>query len=84
MPGSKYAVLTLILVVMGAVSIFGAHFGWTVNGVPNVGGIGATPAFLYDMVFFRIDGMPVFITAVFDIVIIMVVFMAVNWVRGND
>lgn len=81
---SKYALLAFILVVMFTMSIFGAHFGWTVEGVPKGGGIGATPSFLWDMVTFRIDNMPIIINAVFDIVIILLVFMAVNWVRGID
>lgn len=81
---TKYALLTLILVVMGAVSMFGAHFGWTVDGIPHAGGIGATPAFLGDMLSFRIDGMPVYVSGIFDIILILVILMAVNWARGTD
>ena len=84
MTWTKYGLLAFILVLMFTISIFGAHFGWTVDGVPKGGGIGATPAFLWDMVTFSIDDMPVVINTVFDIVVILLIYMAVNWVRGND
>lgn len=84
MSWSKYSLLAVILVVMSTMSILGSHFGWTVDGVPHGGSIGSAPAFLWDMASFRIDNMPVFLTAVFDIVVILIIYMAVNWIRGND
>ena len=82
MSWSKYALLTLILVLIFTMGAFGARFGWEVDGVPKGGDIGATPAFLWDMVAFQIDGRPALMSGVFDIILILIIFMAVNWVRG--
>lgn len=85
MGSTKYEVIALILFIMGAVSIFGAHFGYEANGIPSgEGGIGATPAFLYQLVTFQISGVPVFMSAFVGIMILLIILVAVSWIRGSD
>lgn len=81
---TKYAVLTLILVLEFVVGIFCSHFGWAVDGIPQGGDIGSTPSYLWDMAKFNIDGMPAMFSFIFDLINIVIVTLALSWIRGTD
>lgn len=78
MAWSKLAVLTMLLVIIFTVSIFGGHFGYTVDGVPQGGEVNESPgilgalswgwnglSFLFSMTTFQVDDMPVVISTIF-------------------
>lgn len=81
---SKYALLTLILVMVFTLAAFGSHFGYEVNGIPKGGEIGVEPLFLWDLATLSIDGLDPLFGMAFDIIIILVGFIALSWVRGNN
>ena len=81
---SKYALVTLILILIMTMGAFGSHFGYEVDGVPQGGDVGTTPQFLWDMATFQIDGMPPLMAGIFDIIVILIVFVIVNWIRGTN
>jgi len=95
---SKYSLLLGLLIVMVVTGLFGSHFGYTVNGVPQ-GGVLMEEApgvlgifswvwsgitFMFQMVTFRVDGMPIFIGVIFGVMSVMVVFLIVSLVRGSN
>lgn len=86
---SKYSLLLGLIIVMFFVSLIGAHFGFTVNGVP-LGGLAlnhssgilgmldmlwAALEFLFCMATFTIDGVPAILCGVFTIMTIMTGYM---------
>jgi hypothetical protein len=95
---SKYGLLAGMLCVMIFSSLVGGHFGYTVNGVPQTADLSlATPGFLgvvewvwdsivfmFNMVTFRVDGMPVFVSAIFVVMSVLVVFLIVSLIRGDS
>jgi hypothetical protein len=96
---SKYAVLAGLLSVIFSVSLFGNHFGYTVNGVPQGAALthGTSPGllgivdflwdstvFMFNMTTFQVDGMPAFVATIFLIMGLMAVFIIVNIVRGTE
>lgn len=95
---TSYAVLALMLVIILTVSVFGGHFGYTVNGVPKAGAVsGNNPGllgalgwvwdsvqFFFDILSFRIDGMPSWFSAVMIFMLLMVVFILIKLIRGTD
>jgi len=95
---TKYDVLLGLLIIQLTSGLVGNHFGYAVNSVPqgataataNPGLLGIVDylwdsgVFLFNMTTFRVDGMPVFVSAIFTIMAILVVFIIINIVRGND
>jgi len=68
---------------MLVVSMFGAHFGYTVDGVPQGGGdfsIIKGMSYFYDMTTFSIDGAPAELSAVFLLITLLSVFIIVSTV----
>lgn len=91
MSWSKLGVLILMLVIIFTVSLFGGHFGYTVDGVPKGGDISEAPgilgaiswawnglAFVYDMMSFQVDNMPVIINTIFLIMGLVTLFLFVT------
>lgn len=95
---NKYAVLAGLVIVILVTGLMGAHFGYTVNGVPQgaevqegePGILGALEyafasiGFLVSMVAFRIDGMPVWISSIFIFMGIMSIMILASLVRGTE
>jgi len=93
---SKYDLLGGLLAVMITSGLVGGHFGYTVNGVPYGGTIAeGTPGilglvewvwngiyFMFQMVTFRIDGMPVGVNCVFIVMSLLSIFLIVSLIRG--
>jgi len=95
---SKYDVLIGLVIVMITTGLFGNHFGYEVNGVPQGAAMtqGATPGllgildfawdsivFMFNMTTFQVDGMPVFMGAIFLVMGLSVVWLVVNLIRGS-
>jgi hypothetical protein len=87
---TKYAVLLGLLIIIVTVAQFGAHFGYTVNGVPQAGAVPGESSwydgivFMFTMVTFGIDGVPGFLSAIFLIMNIMVLYLIISLIRGTD
>jgi hypothetical protein len=96
---SKYSLLIGLLIIMLTVGLMGNHFGYEVNGVPQGAALtqGGNPGllgildfawdsivFMFNMTTFQVDGVPVWVGAIFLIMGLMVVFLIVNIIRGND
>lgn len=95
---NKYAVLAGLAIVILVVGLFGAHFGYTVNGVPQGAELGegqpgflgaleyafAGIAFLVSMAAFRVDGMPVWISSIFIFMAMMAIMLIASLVRGTE
>jgi len=96
---SKYSLLIGLLIIMLTVGLMGNHFGYEVDGVPQGAALtqGGTPGllgivdfvwdsivFMFNMTTFQVDGVPVWVGAIFLIMGLMVVFLIVNIIRGND
>lgn len=97
---TKYAVLAGLVIVALVVGIFGAHFGYTVQGVPR-GSDRAVPedepgiitalvyafdcvGFLVLMIFFQVDGVPVWLSSVFLFMGLMTLVLLASLVRGTQ
>ena len=82
---SKFGVLALLLVLMFVPAIFAAHFGYTVNGVPE-GGLSTNSGgmvldaigYLTHSLTFSIDGMPPAMGFFFIFVIIMMIAVIIS------
>lgn len=95
---TKYAVLAGLVIVILVTGLFGNHFGYTVAGVPQgaevaegePGILGAleyawdSVVFLVNMVAFRIDGMPVWVSSIFIFMGIMTLIILASLVRGTS
>lgn len=79
---TKISVTILLLVIMLTVSTFGAHFGWSVDGVPKGAegnfNIISGMSYFYDMVTFSIDGVPGEISAIFLLVTLVSIYIIVT------
>jgi hypothetical protein len=95
---SKYDLLLGLVITMVTTSLFGGHFGYEVNGVPQASAMAheASPGllgildfawdstlFMFNMTTFQVDGMPIFISAIFLVMGIAVVWLIVNLIRGS-
>lgn len=94
----KYAVLAGLIITILVTGLFGAHFGYSIDGVPqrqdaiddNPGIIGVVEyvfdslGFLFSMVTFQIDGMPTWISAVFIFMSLMALTLVISFVRGTE
>jgi len=94
---SKYSLLLGLLIVISFSGLIGSHFGYTVNGVPQGAGISETApgilgvvewvwdsmVFMFNMVVFRVDGVPAFVGVIFIVMSIMTVFLIISLIRGN-
>lgn len=93
---SSYGLLIFLLLVIFSVSFFGSLAGYTVNGVP-LGGSLSTEApgifgiiewvwdsleFLYNMMSFQIDGMPIYINMVFLGLSLLTSYLVLRLIRG--
>lgn len=95
---TKYAVLAGLAIIILVTGLFGAHFGYTVNGVPQgaeiqegePGILGALQyafasiAFLVSMVAFRVDGMPIWISSIFIFMGMMSIMLIASLIRGTE
>jgi len=95
---NKYAVLGALVIVILVTGIMGAHFGYSVDGVPQgvetsdeepglLSGITyafSSIGFLFSMVLFRVDGMPVWMSAIFIFMGIMSIMLIVSLIRGTE
>lgn len=96
---TRYAVLLALVIIIVTTGLVGGHFGYTVHGVPQGGGVlqGSNPGivgffdwvwdsivFLFNMTTFQVDGMPVFISAVFLVMSVMMFFLIISLVRGSE
>jgi hypothetical protein len=94
---TKYGILVGLLVIMITSALFGAHFGYTVNGAPAIITMSEAPGemnlwdwiwngaeFLFNMVTFQIDDMPVVVNSLFLIMSLLVVVIIVSLVRGTE
>lgn len=94
---SKYGLLAFALIMVLTVSIFGSYAGYTVDGVPHGGatleaqtGLFSladwawdSMGFMFSMVTFQIDNVPVFIAGIFLVINLMMVFLVITTIRGN-
>ena len=93
---TAYGLLALLIVVQMVVSIFGSYAGYSVDGVVQGGSVAAAPGFLgvvtwawesikflFSMVTFQVDGMPLFMSGIFLVMSLMTVFIIVRTIRGN-
>lgn len=95
---NKYGVLAGLIIVILVTGLFGAHFGYTVDGVPQSAEVGegepgilgalafafSSITFLVSMVAFRVDGMPIWISSIFIFMGMMSVMLVASLVRGTD
>ena len=95
---NKYAVLGALVVVILVVGIFGAHFGYSVDGVPvrqdapdEAPGILAVVdyvfgmlAFLFSMITFQVDGMPIWVASIFIFMSLMALTLTISLIRGTE
>jgi hypothetical protein len=84
---TAYTIVFMMLVIDIVVGIFGGYAGFTVNGVPVAegGSIGIDSLkFLWAMITFQIDGLPNFVSAVFLVFNLLLVFVGIRTLRGND
>lgn len=85
MQWSSLAVTVALIVIILVVSIFGGFAGFSVNGVPVAegGSIGIDSIqFMFAMTTFSIDGMPIFISAIFLLMELIAVILIVRLIRG--
>lgn len=93
---NSYSILAFNLIVISVVAMFGGFSGYTVDGVPQGGAIESAPGllsvvswvwgsitFLFDMAFFRVDGMPEFMSLIFLLFTTLTVFLIVKLIRGS-
>ena len=94
---SKYDVLGGLIIVQFFTGMVGSHFGYTVNGMPQgaalaegapgflefVTWVWNSMVFMFEMVSFRVDNMPVAVSVIFVIMAIMSVFLIISLIRGN-
>lgn len=91
MSWSKLGVLMLFICIIFTVAIFGAHFGYTVNGVPKGGDIEGKPGilgaiewgwnaigFLWDMMTFQVDDCPDIMGYIFAAISLICLFIIVS------
>lgn len=93
---TSYALMMFLIVVQTVVGLFGGYAGYEVDGVPVAGEISEEApgifgiiewvwdslTFMFHMLTFQIDGMPVFISAIFIIMLLMSVYLIIRLVRG--
>lgn len=80
---TKYGAVIIILVLMATVSIFGGYLGYTVNGIDTQGDFAAA-MFWINCMTFRVDGMPIYIGAVFWILTAVFGLVIVSLIRGTE
>lgn len=85
---TKYDVLIMVVIVVLVTSLLGGVWGYTVDGVPNspdgetnvlVDAVG----FFIDMITFQIDNVPIWISAVFLGLNLLMLYLCYNAIRGN-
>jgi len=95
---NKYAVLAGLVITILVVGLFGYHFGYSVDGVPQreevpdespgilavVDYVFGSLGFLFSMVAFRIDGMPSWISSVFIFMSLMAFAILISLIRGTE
>lgn len=95
---SSYAVLLGILTINVLVGYFGSKQGYTVNGVvqggeyitDNPGLFGVVEwvweslGFLWNMLTFSVDGIPALISWAFVVMQVMLLWLVVQLIRGNE
>lgn len=80
---TKIGVLICIIVVILTASVFGAHFGYEVDGVPQSGeGWSLLDGMTYfaHMITFSIDGVPAEISGIFILISLLVVYIIASTV----
>lgn len=95
---TEYAVLLSLVVIQITVGIFGAYAGYTSGGVARgievISLEGLNPVtvvtwvvesgrFMFSMLSFQVDGMPVPVNAIFVVMGIMTIFIILKLVRGS-
>ena len=91
MSWTRLSVTTMFLVIILVVSVFGGHFGYSVNGVPQGGLVEGQPGilgalswgwnaigFYFSMMTFQIDNVPVEVNIVFLVINIITLLMIVS------
>jgi hypothetical protein len=95
---SSYILMGAFIVILLTVSIFGGHFGYTVNGVPHAGAVSTqnpgifgalgwvwdSVQFLFEMMTFQIDGMPAWWSGVSIFMVLMIAYLFIKLIRGTD
>jgi hypothetical protein len=84
MSHTTQGIFFFLIVFILTVSIFGGHFGWTTNGVPQGGDniLLDTFDFFASMITFNIDGLPVILNVVWLIINLLTLFIGFLILRG--
>lgn len=95
---TSYGLLIFLLIIIMSVAGFGSCAGYTVNGVPKAGEVttenpgifgvigwawGAI-VFLFDMAVFRVDNMPEWVSTIFIVMGLLVLWMIIKLIRGTE
>lgn len=93
---SRYGLMALLLTVMAVVSGFSSYAGYTVQGELQGGVAEGTPGifgvvtwvwnsmkFMFQMVTFQVDNMPMVVCIIFGVMSLMVVYLIVSTIRGG-
>lgn len=94
---SRYGLMALLLTIMATVSGFSSYAGYTVQGEPQGGLVASAPGilgvitwvwdsmkFMFQMVTFQVDNMPMVVSVIFGVMSFMVVFLIVSTIRGTE
>lgn len=79
---NSYGWIILYIVVVAMIGLFGAHFGYTVDGLPVKNNNALD--FLGSLLLFKIDNMPSVFNWVFIASPFMVAWIVYRQVRGQD
>lgn len=91
-------IITISLIIISLIVIFGGNLGISVSGgveKPEISN--SEPGllsifswawtgikFFFAMIAFQVPGMPVWISSIFDIMIILCIWILLKWVRGTE
>lgn len=92
---TQEGLLGLFLIVMISVGIFATYAGYSVSGIqyeisseaPGILGViewvWDSILFLFHLALLQVDGVPVFVSVIFDFIAMMSIFIIVKIVRGG-
>lgn len=93
---SRYGLMALLLTIMATVSGFSSYAGYTVQGELQGGVAEGAPGilgvvtwvwesmkFMFQMVTFQVDNMPMVVSVIFGVMSLMVVYLIVSTIRGG-
>ena len=80
----NYIIIALVIIVFIVTGVFGTHYGYTVNGIPQNEKLTLSNIldYLWNFCTFGIDGIPALLSLIYDVLIVLFavcMFLSFGW-----